>query len=136
MPRLLEFQDVLREKIEATYSKAQKDKNYSPFLKNFGSFSVAKLETRAMDKDDFIIDELRGLKSMISRMPIRALEEQEAAISKSPRSKFIMQREFLREVIRHALGNIRAHGSPKDVRQAIRNFVLRNADLHRYLRIR
>ena len=56
--QIVEFQDLLADKIKATHNKAQTDKSYTTFLKHFGSFSVAKLETRAVDRDDFLLEEL------------------------------------------------------------------------------
>ena len=67
--KIVEFQESLSSKIEATHKKAQTDKNYTTFLKNFGSFSVAKLENRTLDKNDFILEELRSLKSLVLRQP-------------------------------------------------------------------
>lgn len=117
--KIVEFQENLSAKIEATYKKSQSDRNYTTFLKNFGSFSVAKLETRTMDKDDFILEELRNLKSLMLRQP-RSMEGYISSpiLDESDRSN--AQRTFMHHTIRKALMRI----GPRKNRRDIRNLVL------------
>ena len=44
--RIVAFKDQLMDKIKATHTKATTDKNYTTFLKHFGTFTVPKIETK------------------------------------------------------------------------------------------
>jgi hypothetical protein len=63
--RIVEFKGDLADKITGTHKKATKDTDYTTFLKHFGSFSVAKLETKNISRDEFLLDEIRSLKRVI-----------------------------------------------------------------------
>jgi len=65
--KIIEFKQNLKEKVKATYEKSISDKDYTTFLKHFGSFTVAKLDTKEVSKEDYIIAELQELKRSISR---------------------------------------------------------------------
>jgi len=65
--KIIEFKENLKEKIKATYEKSLHDKDYTTFLKHFGSFTVAKLDTKEVSKEDYIIAELQELKRSIAR---------------------------------------------------------------------
>jgi len=75
-PRDLRFTDIvyfknkLKEKILNTYDKSQKDPEYSTFLKHFGTFQVAKIDTKEVAGDVLILDEIRSLRHSISRLEI------------------------------------------------------------------
>lgn len=64
--RIVEFKKALAEKIKATLKKSLDDPNYTTFLKHFGTFTVAKLETKEVSKEDFIIEELKELKKIVT----------------------------------------------------------------------
>lgn len=64
---ITKFKDDLSAKIKATYD-ASKKSGYTTFLKHFGQFTVAKLETATVSRDDFILQELTELRRQISRM--------------------------------------------------------------------
>lgn len=66
--RIVEFKKALTEKIKATMEKAKSDRHYSPFLGSFGKFTVAKVETTEVSKDDYIIEELNDLKKMFRNL--------------------------------------------------------------------
>lgn len=66
--RIVDFKQKLAEKIGATYKKSVSDPDYSTFLKHFGEFKVAKLETKEVSGQEFILDELRGLRSSMRRL--------------------------------------------------------------------
>ena len=68
---IVEFKKDLANKIRGTYEKASADKEYTTFLKHFGSFSVAKIETKPIPRDEFILDELRVVKSLLLRQSQR-----------------------------------------------------------------
>lgn len=128
--KIVEFQENLSAKIEATHKKAQKDKNYTTFLKNFGSFSVAKLETRTLDKNDFILEELRALKSLVLRQP-RAIEESSPDLFVGDRDRPV-PRAFIHHVVQKALRRIGPRKSRRDARDQVLYEILRIApDLNR-----
>lgn len=64
---ILEFKKELSDKIKGTYEKSIKEKDYSTFLKHFGKFTVAKLETTEISKDDYIINEIRDLRFLFQK---------------------------------------------------------------------
>lgn len=65
--KIVEFKDKLSEKIIQTYKKSTTDENFSTFLKHFGSFKVAKIETEVVSKEDFILDEIKNLREIVLR---------------------------------------------------------------------
>lgn len=69
--KIVDFKDELTEKIQATHEKATKDKNYTTFLKHFGTFTVPKLDTQEVSKDTFILEELQSLKKAVADLAIR-----------------------------------------------------------------
>jgi hypothetical protein len=62
---IVEFKQILSEKISSTHKKAKDDPHYTTFLKNFGTFTIAKLDTKEVDKEEFILDELRSLRQLL-----------------------------------------------------------------------
>lgn len=69
--KIVEFKKSLGEKVRATHSKATSDPTYTTFLKHFGTFKVASLETSEISKEEFILQELRDLRSLIVRREAR-----------------------------------------------------------------
>lgn len=67
---IVEFKEKLTRKIKLTFEKANSDPNYTTFLKNFGTFTVAKLETKEVSREEFIIEELRELKQVVNSLKI------------------------------------------------------------------
>lgn len=65
--KIVEFKEALKEKVQATLKKSEEDPNYTTFLKHFGTFTVAKLDTKEVSKEDFIIEELKDLKKTVQR---------------------------------------------------------------------
>jgi hypothetical protein len=72
--RIVDFKRNLAEKVKATATRAGSDPSYTTFLKHFGKFSVAKLQTTEVSKEDFIIEELRELRRMVGRRDTSARE--------------------------------------------------------------
>jgi|GEM_PF-1406219 len=64
---IVQFKSNLKSKILATVEKS-KDPHYSPFLKRFGEFKVAKVENKEGNINDTIISEVRAVKSQIQTM--------------------------------------------------------------------
>jgi hypothetical protein len=65
--KIVEFKEALKNKLTATLKKSIEDPSYTTFLKHFGTFTVAKLDTKEVSKEDFIIEELKDLKKTIQR---------------------------------------------------------------------
>lgn len=78
--RIVEFKQKLKDKIVATHARATGDPTYTTFLKHFGEFTVAKLEKKEVPGQQFIIEELRALRSSMRRM------EFASASAKDPRA--------------------------------------------------
>jgi hypothetical protein len=66
--KIVEFKDKLADKIKGTHSKASSDANYTTFLKNFGEFTVAKLDKKEVTGHEFILEELRSIRASIQRL--------------------------------------------------------------------
>lgn len=59
------FKEELSEKIISTLEKSKSDPNYTTFLKHFGTFTIAKLETKEVSTNEFIIDEIKSIKEFL-----------------------------------------------------------------------
>lgn len=66
--KIKEFKDKLSSKIIATHSKAKTDPNYSTFLKHFGEFKVAKIDEREVTGQEFMLDELKSIRTSLNRL--------------------------------------------------------------------
>lgn len=73
-PLVVAFKETLVEKLKGTYEKATKDPNYTTFLKNFGTFSIAKLDTKEVSTNEYIIEELKSIKEAIRRDRLSGLK--------------------------------------------------------------
>jgi|GEM_PF-1205304 len=65
---IIEFQKQLAQKIRATVEKSRSDEHYSPFLKNFGKFTVAKLDTQEVSSNEFLAKRMDDLQREISTL--------------------------------------------------------------------
>lgn len=65
--KIIDFKKNLEGKIKSTYEKSKADSDYSPFLAHFGKFTVAKLDTQEISKEDYILEELREMKLLLNR---------------------------------------------------------------------
>lgn len=66
--RIVDFKIKLTEKIVATHKCATTDPNFTTFLKHFGKFTVAKLDKKEVSGQEFIMEELRSIRSAVRRM--------------------------------------------------------------------
>jgi hypothetical protein len=62
---IVDFKRKLSEKIKGTYERSTGDAQYTTFLKHFGQFSVASLETKEVSSDQYIIEQLAELRQLI-----------------------------------------------------------------------
>lgn len=65
---IIDFKEILKKRIRATYDKAHNDPNYSTFLKNFGQYKVSKLEETEVSSNDFIFNKLNEIHSEITSL--------------------------------------------------------------------
>lgn len=65
--KIKDFGDKLASKIESTYRKSVNDKDYSTFLKHFGTFKIAKIETEEVTKEDLLMEEMKSIRHLILR---------------------------------------------------------------------
>lgn len=68
--RIVDFKEKLTEKIQATHKKATTDKNYTTFLKHFGEFKVATVETKEVSGQEFVLEEMKEIKSILRTLRI------------------------------------------------------------------
>lgn len=61
------FKEFLRAKVLATYKKSTNN-DYVSFLKNFGAFTVAKVEAREVSSEEFILQSMKELRGEISSL--------------------------------------------------------------------
>ncbi|MGO2213741.1 hypothetical protein ACTXJ2_01970 [Psychrobacter alimentarius] len=77
-PKDLRYQKIesfkleLTERIEKTYATYLKDTDeYSTFLKNFGSFTVPKLDEKTVPVNEYIVQELKSIREDINQIKLR-----------------------------------------------------------------
>lgn len=68
---ILNFKEQLKTKIIATVEKAQKDPNYTTFLKNFGEFEVAHVEKKEGSINEVLISRMEELAFHMNRIERR-----------------------------------------------------------------
>ena len=104
--KIVDFKEALKDKVKATLEKSQNDPNYTTFLKHFGTFTVAKLDTKEVSKEDFIIEELKELKKTVQRQYLMHNERmhtlEPAMYGKYPSEKTRME---MRKAIKQVLAN-------------------------------
>lgn len=87
--KIVSFKEKLSQKIKDTEETARTNSNYSTFLKHFGEFKLPKLEQREVSGEEYIIDEIKSLKSSLQR--IEALMRHQDISSKN----FLKRDRFL-----------------------------------------
>ena len=63
--KIVEFKELLSEKIKGTYEKSKADPTYTTFLKHFGTFKVAELKTEIVPQDRLVLEEVKGLRELV-----------------------------------------------------------------------
>lgn len=66
--RIVAFKETLAKKIEATYKSHSSDSNSTTFLKNFGQFTVAKLDERAVPSEKLMLEMLSDLNNNFRKL--------------------------------------------------------------------
>lgn len=75
--QITEFKEELSQRIKSTVKAAENDPDYSTFLKHFGTFSVAKLDSKEVSSDELILEEIRELRSSVKRSNMRIRDREE-----------------------------------------------------------
>jgi hypothetical protein len=84
--RIVDFKQKLAEKIKATHLRATTDSTYTTFLKHFGEFKVAKLDKKEVSGQEYIIEELRALRSAIRRIEVnQSFKDMDSTNIRGPR---------------------------------------------------
>lgn len=77
---ILEFKSNLTKKIEATVAAARNG-GHSTFLRHFGEFKVAKIETKEVGPNEFLADQIQEIKELLRALAIRSNQALPAARS-------------------------------------------------------
>ncbi len=64
--QIVQFKSDLTEKLQGTYVRATKDADFTPFLKHFGKFTVAKLDTKEIPTSEYILEELKAMRKSMA----------------------------------------------------------------------
>ena len=62
------FKDNLAIKAKATYQMAATNSEFSPFLKHFGDFTAAKVETQELPQGEFLMKQMEEIRVALSEM--------------------------------------------------------------------
>ena len=108
--QIVEFKQRLSEKITATHKKALEDPSHTTFLKNFGEFTVAKLDKKEISGQEFILEELKGIRLLVQRLDRQEAERRASKYlsfntSDNPLlmdKKFVVTKSFMDDLIARA----------------------------------
>lgn len=73
--KVIEFKERLSQKIRATYEKSISDPGYTTFLKHFGEFTVAKIDKKEISGQEYILEELKTIRSAMRRLEFQGQNE-------------------------------------------------------------
>jgi hypothetical protein len=105
--KIVEFQQKLADKISGTYKAALNNGEYTTFLKHFGTFTVPSLQTKEVSKEDYILEELKTLKSLVINRP---QPKTAAGVSAKSRRQDLCIRQTSEEVANRIVTAIREAG--------------------------
>ncbi|WP_343517742.1 hypothetical protein [Sphingomonas sp.] len=66
--KIIDFKARLGEKVKATYSKSQNDRDFSTFLRHFGQFKPADISEQEMSGQEYIMEQLSSLMMKVDRI--------------------------------------------------------------------
>lgn len=78
-----DFKKRLKAAIIGTVSRKEKDGKYSPFLGHFGKFEIAGLETKEVNSQQFIMEQLKNIQAEVSRLASHQIDTKNAALPNS-----------------------------------------------------
>lgn len=87
---IVEFKKNLERRVKATYEKSTSDKEYSTFLKQFGTFSLPKIDAKEVSGDEYIIEEIRELKRSIGALARRRMRDVDDPESSMETANFVL----------------------------------------------
>lgn len=102
--KIVEFKRNLGDKVKATLERSRVDPKHTTFLKHFGTFAVAQLETKELPRDEYIIEELRELRRVVTQLGISSTRP--ASSLKSSRSQASLGSGIDREVGLNRVSNL------------------------------
>lgn len=105
--QMIDFKKSLASKVTNTI-KAAENPQYSTFLKNFGEFKIAKVETQSVSQEEFILNALNDL-----RQEIVSLRRASPVMSVRTWSKLDMQDEEVRKQIEAEIAKYNAEWPEK-----------------------
>lgn len=117
--QIVEFKQFLADKIRATYEKSKNDKNYTTFLKNFGTFKVAELTTEIVPQETLIMEELKAMRRLI--MGIYNSNKISAEDSTSISIRNLCMRDAPADVVEAFLRDIQSSGLESPSISSVRN---------------
>lgn len=99
--KIVEFKKKLTEKIEGTL-RAANEPGYSTFLKHFGEFKVAAIESKKGSINDVVISRLDELSHQISMLKNVTIEP---TFTFQPREKSVLAMQIKREIEKYCAEN-------------------------------
>lgn len=136
--KIVEFKKALKEKLQATLKKSKEDPSYTTFLKHFGTFTVAKLDTKEVSKEDFIIEELKDLKRTIRRQEMtyneRLHHHEPSMYGKYPPDvTYNEMNKAIQRVLSNDLQGIpKSNRKSSDVKDMVLHHVMNDEKLHHF----
>lgn len=94
--KIVDFKKRLSSKLIATLEMANKDSEYSTFLKSFGQFKVSKLSEKEVTADKIIINSIEELRRDINRLRIES-KIKESIKTTYPRQAVVNARRVINE---------------------------------------
>lgn len=111
--KVVEFKNELSKRIIATYKKSQSDRNFSTFLKSFGTFQVPKLEQKEVTSvDEILLEEVKSLRREFTSIKNEFKHTKKIEIKKSNHNSNIQE---LRKVISLYFNETEDKDSPKTI---------------------
>jgi len=92
-PQIVKFKHILQEKLQATAKQARKDKNYSPFLKNFGQLVPAKIHNQEVPEDKYQQEKLQEIDEKMSILLSLSIQKNEERQQRE-RIRFVRSRKW------------------------------------------
>lgn len=125
---IVEFKERLSFKIKATYESSKNDPNYTTFLKHFGDFKTVKIETTEVGSTEYILEELRSMRSFLSRSRVEPYRNNLPHKYSQNKSRSICMGGYGKEAIKHLSDIAAAH--PSISKFSVRQITPSHSHLH------
>jgi len=106
-PQIVEFKHILKEKLQATVRQARKDKNYGPFLKNFGQIVPKKLHNQEVSEEQYQQEKLQELSEKVNLLLSLSMQKNEKDLMRKRMMLAVSRRREEREMLRQELQRAR-----------------------------